>query len=182
MKCKLLLSLCLIQMACACVAFASVDAGDSSVDDDQQINAQPVAAQITLTSDPEEIQIASNAKNVSTGGCHVITGIASIYGLNHGPGDGARQRLAGGGRLNTAKATAAMLPVYKVGNEKVKVRLHTFVEVTANGRTIKVLVNDRGPYAKGRKIDLTPAAAHGLGFSEKGAGLAHVQIRVGNCH
>lgn len=184
MKSKLLLSLCVIQMAFTSSAFASLNVGDSFVVDDNnsQIEEQPVAAQITLTSDPEEVQVASNSKNVSTGGCHVITGGASVYGLNRGPGDRSNQKLAGGGHLNTSKVTGAMLPLYRVGNENVKVRLHQFVEVTARGRTIKVYVNDRGPYVKGRKIDLTPAAARGLGFSADGAGVIQVRIRVGNCH
>lgn len=34
-----------------------------------------------------------------------------------------------------------------------------------NGRTAVVRINDRGPFVRGRVIDLTPAAAHALGFS-----------------
>jgi rare lipoprotein A len=37
-----------------------------------------------------------------------------------------------------------------------------------------VRINDRGPFVKGRIIDLTPAGAHELGFS----GLAHVTVDV----
>ena len=43
---------------------------------------------------------------------------------------------------------------------------------TRNGRSVVVRINDRGPYAAGRIIDLTPAAAHALGFS----GLAPVTV------
>jgi rare lipoprotein A len=38
-----------------------------------------------------------------------------------------------------------------------------------------VRINDRGPFVRGRVIDLTPAAAHALGFS----GLAHVTLNAG---
>jgi rare lipoprotein A len=44
----------------------------------------------------------------------------------------------------------------------------TMVRVTnlRNGRTVMVRINDRGPFGKGRIIDVTPAAAQQLGFSD----------------
>ncbi len=53
--------------------------------------------------------------------------------------------------------------------------LPSYVEVTAldTGRTILVRVNDRGPMAKGRLIDLSEAAAKQLGI----AGVAPVRVR-----
>ena len=44
----------------------------------------------------------------------------------------------------------------------------TMVRVTnlRNGRTVIVRINDRGPYTKGRVIDVTPAAAAELKFSD----------------
>jgi rare lipoprotein A len=52
----------------------------------------------------------------------------------------------------------------------------TMVRVTNrnNGRSVVVRINDRGPYTRGRVIDLTPAAAGKLGFS----GLARVTLDV----
>jgi rare lipoprotein A len=46
--------------------------------------------------------------------------------------------------------------------------LGTMVRVTnlRNGRTVIVRINDRGPYTKGRIIDVTPAAAAELKFSD----------------
>jgi rare lipoprotein A len=43
----------------------------------------------------------------------------------------------------------------------------TLVQVTnhRNGQTVVVRINDRGPFTRGRVIDLTPAAAKKLGFS-----------------
>jgi rare lipoprotein A len=43
-----------------------------------------------------------------------------------------------------------------------------------NGRSVVVRINDRGPFVRGRVIDLSPAAAHALGFS----GLAQVTLDV----
>jgi rare lipoprotein A len=52
----------------------------------------------------------------------------------------------------------------------------TLVRVTniSNGRTVIVRINDRGPFSKGRAIDVSPAAAKVLRFS----GLAPVTLEV----
>lgn len=93
----------------------------------------------------------------------VITGIASWYG----PGFHGR-RTANGETYNMEAMTAAhkSLP------------FGTKVEVTneANGKTVTVRINDRGPYVKGRVIDLSHAAAKQLGMI--GAGTASVALRV----
>jgi rare lipoprotein A len=39
------------------------------------------------------------------------------------------------------------------------------LRVTAGGKTITCRVTDRGPFTRGRIIDLTPAAARALGLS-----------------
>jgi peptidoglycan lytic transglycosylase len=43
----------------------------------------------------------------------------------------------------------------------------TVVKVTnhGNGHTAVVRINDRGPFIRGRVIDVSPAAAQALGFS-----------------
>jgi rare lipoprotein A len=52
----------------------------------------------------------------------------------------------------------------------------TRVRVTNNetGRSVVVRINDRGPFVKGRIIDLMPAAAHAIGMD----GLARVTLSV----
>lgn len=89
------------------------------------------------------------------------TGIASVYAY-----DG--EKTANGERAKPQGFTAAhrTLP------------FGTKVRVTnkRNGRTVVVRINDRGPFVKGRVIDLTPAAATKLGFS----GLAPVALAVVN--
>jgi rare lipoprotein A len=73
---------------------------------------------------------------------------------------------ADGGRASASGLTAAhrSLP------------FGTLVRVTNqhNGHSVVVRINDRGPFVRGRVIDVTPAAAHALGFS----GLAHVTVTV----
>jgi rare lipoprotein A len=45
-----------------------------------------------------------------------------------------------------------------------------------NGRSITVRINDRGPYAHGRIIDLSKGAARVIGLM--GSGIAPVQIEI----
>ncbi len=90
-------------------------------------------------------------------------GTASWYGPGfHG------KRTANGERFNQNAMTAAhpTLP------------MPTMVEVTnlANGRTITVRINDRGPFAQGRIIDLSRKAAEQLGFRQQG--VARVRVRL----
>lgn len=87
------------------------------------------------------------------------TGLASIYGYSGG-------RTASGERASPSSLTAAhrFLP------------FGTLVRVTndSNGRSVVVRIIDRGPFVRGRIIDVTPAAARALGFS----GVARVTLRV----
>ena len=52
------------------------------------------------------------------------------------------------------------------------------VKVTnlSNGKTLKMRVNDRGPFIPGRIIDVTPRAAGKLGFKKRG--LTQVRVEV----
>jgi rare lipoprotein A len=43
-----------------------------------------------------------------------------------------------------------------------------------DGKSVQVEINDRGPYAQGRIIDLSPAAAKALGIIHRGV----VKVRV----
>ena len=98
--------------------------------------------------------IASILGLVSAIPAHAEAGLASGYGN----GDGhAWSKTANGERVNPGALTAAhrTLPF----GTKVAVRN------TSNGRSVVVRINDRGPYVRGRIIDVTPAGARALGFS-----------------
>ena len=88
-------------------------------------------------------------------------GVASVYSHESG------SATASGQKLDREAFTAAhrTLP------------FGTKVKVTnkSNGRSVIVTINDRGPFVRGRVIDVTPAAARLLGFS----GLAQVAINAG---
>lgn len=78
------------------------------------------------------------------------------------------QRVASGGWFNPNAMTAAhkTLPF----GTKVRVTNHH------NGRSVVVKINDRGPYVKGRIIDLSKAAAHSIGMQN--AGVVSVSLEV----
>jgi len=84
------------------------------------------------------------------GSAYAETGIASVYAYQNG-------KTASGERVDPSQLTAAHKSL----------RFGTMVKVTneKNGRTVMVRINDRGPFVRGRVIDLTPAAANQLGFS-----------------
>ena len=92
-------------------------------------------------------------------------GLASWYGRNH-----HGNTTASGERFNMNAMTAAhrTLPF---GSE---------VKVTnlENGRSVKLRINDRGPFIRGRVIDVSYKAARKLHFVRQG--LAHVRVDIEN--
>lgn len=54
----------------------------------------------------------------------------------------------------------------------------TIVRVTnlSNGKTVDCSISDRGPYIKGRVIDVTIGAAEKLGFKSKGVTKVKVEV------
>jgi len=45
-----------------------------------------------------------------------------------------------------------------------------------NGKSVEVMINDRGPYIDGRIIDLSRAAAHELGIIDKGVAQVRIEL------
>lgn len=45
-----------------------------------------------------------------------------------------------------------------------------------NGKTLKVRINDRGPFIAGRHLDVTPRAAKKLGFYDKGLTRTRIEV------
>jgi len=56
----------------------------------------------------------------------------------------------------------------------------TRVKVTylKTGKSVEVVINDRGPHAKGRIIDLSAAAAQAVGLVEDGHGKVRLEVLV----
>ncbi len=93
------------------------------------------------------------------------TGIASWYGeAFHGKDTANGESFD----LNAMSAAHRTLP------------LPTIVQVTNldNGRSIQVRINDRGPFARGRIIDMSRRSAQLLGFEAQGTAKVRVKVLV----
>lgn len=94
---------------------------------------------------------------------YVEGGVASWYGPGfHG------NRTANGERYDMHKLTAAhrTLPLGSIAT----------IRSTTTGREVTVRINDRGPFAKGRVLDLSMAGAQALGMI--GSGTDRIELRV----
>ena len=87
------------------------------------------------------------------------SGLASVYSYRGGRTASGERAVPGG--LTAAHRSLPFGTRVKVTNRR-------------NGKFVVVRINDRGPFIRGRIIDVTPAAARTLGFS----GLAPVTVEV----
>jgi rare lipoprotein A len=89
---------------------------------------------------------------------HGFTGVASTYGNESG------RQTASGQRFNENAMTCAhrSLP------------FGTKLRVSHGGRSVIVTVNDRGPFVRGRVLDLSTGAAHAIGLSGLGQVTAEI--------
>jgi rare lipoprotein A len=92
-------------------------------------------------------------------GAMAESGIASVYAYSG-------SKTASGERANPAGLTAA--------HRTLAFGTHVRVTNRRNGRSVTVRINDRGPFLRERVIDITPAGARALGFSD----LAPVQLEL----
>jgi rare lipoprotein A len=98
--------------------------------------------------------------NASIGSGRTFSGIASFYGNESG------SKTASGQRFNENAMTAAhrSLP------------FGTKLRVTRGDRSVIVTINDRGPFVRGRVLDLSTGAARAIGLT--GAGVGRVVAEV----
>jgi rare lipoprotein A len=101
---------------------------------------------------------ASIAPSSGTG--RSFSGIASFYGNESG------SKTASGQRFNQNAMTAAhrSLP------------FGTKLRVTRGDRSVVVTINDRGPFIRGRVLDLSTAAARAVGLTSAGVGRVTAEV------
>jgi rare lipoprotein A len=114
-----------------------------------------------VSRDADESSRASwrDANAMAHGGTgHSFSGVASFYGNESG------HQTASGQRFNENAMTCAhrSLP------------FGTKLRVTHGGRSVVVTVNDRGPFVRGRVLDLSTGAARVLGINGVGQVTAEV--------
>jgi rare lipoprotein A len=98
--------------------------------------------------------------SIGNGSGHSFSGMASYYGNESG------SKTASGAHFNQNAMTCAhrSLP------------FGTKLRVTHGGRSVVVTVNDRGPFVRGRVLDLSTGAARAVGLT--GAGVGRVTAEV----
>jgi rare lipoprotein A len=96
----------------------------------------------------------------TSGGGHSFSGMASYYGNESG------NRTASGQRMNASAMTCAhrSLP------------FGTKLRVTHGGNSVVVTVNDRGPFIRGRVLDLSTGAARAIGLTRSGVGRVTAEV------
>ncbi|MBD0385018.1 MAG: septal ring lytic transglycosylase RlpA family protein [Nostoc sp. C3-bin3] len=121
----------------------------------KEIANLPVRSPIAMPKQPQQIAVGAVRAT--------LRGIASFYGY-----DFAGNRTASGQRFNPEGMTAAhrSLPF------GTKVR----VTNTRNGRSVVLRINDRGPFIRGRIIDVSTGAARVLGMMGSGVAPVHVEV------
>ena len=89
-----------------------------------------------------------------------FSGMASFYGNESG------SKTASGQRFNQNAMTAAhkSLP------------FGTKLRVTHGGQSVVVTINDRGPFIKGRVLDLSTGAARAIGLTSRGVGRVSAEV------
>jgi rare lipoprotein A len=96
----------------------------------------------------------------SSGSGRSFSGMASFYGNESG------SQTASGQRFDQNAMTAAhrSLP------------FGTKLRVTHGGRSVVVTINDRGPFVRGRVLDLSTAAARAVGLTSAGVGQVTAEV------
>jgi len=122
-------------------------------------------ASACTSSRPPGAAPAAPPASAGTGSLISEEGIASWYGGN----DGFEGKPTASGEIyDSSRMTAAHR----------ELPLGTIVEVASveNGKTVRVRINDRGPFIKGRIIDLSRAAADKLDLIGPGVGRVRLTI------
>ncbi|MBN3897260.1 MAG: septal ring lytic transglycosylase RlpA family protein [Nostoc sp. NOS(2021)] len=110
------------------------------------------------------VSIPKLPQQVSIGGVRIsFRGMASYYGY-----DGSCNRTASGQRFNPEGMTAA--------HRSLPFGTQVRVTNTRNGRSVVVRINDRGPFIRGRVIDLSAGAARILGMMSSGVAPVHIEV------
>jgi rare lipoprotein A len=123
--------------------------------------ARNVASRTASTRHRQHVSVAAGTRDESSGESgHSFTGMASYYSES--------QHVASGAKFDPSGYTCAH-PSLPFGT-------HLRVADPKSGRSVVVTVNDRGPFVRGRSLDLSLGAARALGMI--GRGVMRVEAHV----
>jgi rare lipoprotein A len=89
--------------------------------------------------------------------------------------------VADGGSVGTPAGSVGVASYYGAGGLTAAHRTLPFgtrvrVTNTANGRSVVVRIADRGPFTRGRSIDLSHSAAQAVGMTESGTAKVRMEV------
>lgn len=134
-------------------AASSYDASSSGSSSSSSTNSGSSSSSSSGSSSSSNSSSSNSGSSSSTSGWK--SGVASYYGI----GDG----FMGGTTANGSIVTETSMAIAMLN-----VPFGTRVEISYHGKSVIAVVNDRGPYAAGRVIDMQPAVARALGFLSVG--------------
>jgi rare lipoprotein A len=108
------------------------------------------------------LTVIAAAPAIAGGNGHHFSGVAAFYDTHYSG------RTASGERYNAGRLTAA--------HRSLPFGTHLRITDRRTRRTVDVVVNDRGPFTRGRVLDLSLAAARQLQMIKRG--LARVDAEV----
>ena len=127
------------------------------------VRAFCAAALLVLVGCSSTPKVGGGSSGGSVASGHSESGMASYYGNEF-----QSRKTASGERFDQGKLTAA--------HRTLPFGTRLKVTNTQNGRSVVVRVNDRGPFARGRIIDLSRSAFKSI--AGLNAGVVHVHIQV----
>ncbi|UQE03184.1 septal ring lytic transglycosylase RlpA family protein [Bradyrhizobium japonicum] len=128
------------------------EGSDQTKKDEKQ--TQPSTTQQTQPQTSE-----APSKDRSGAQSRVFSGTASYYSYPKG-------KTASGSSFDRNRLTAAHR----------RLPFGTKLRVTHGSRSVIVIVNDRGPFVRGRVLDLSLAAARSLGITDRGVAQVHAEV------
>ncbi|MCS3495487.1 rare lipoprotein A (peptidoglycan hydrolase) [Bradyrhizobium japonicum] len=132
----------------------ATEGSDQAKKDETQ--TQPSTTQQTQTQTSEE---PSKDRSGARSPNRVFSGTASYYSY-------AKGKTASGSSFDRNRLTAAHR----------RLPFGTKLRVTHGSRSVIVIVNDRGPFVRGRVLDLSLAAARSLGITDRGVAQVHAEV------
>lgn len=131
----------------------TASSGDAASSSDASSSGSSSSSSTNSGSSSSNSSSSNSGSSSSTSGWK--SGVASYYGI----GDG----FMGGTTANGSIVTETSMAIAMLN-----VPFGTRVEISYHGKSVIAVVNDRGPYAAGRVIDMQPAVARALGFLSVG--------------
>lgn len=142
---------------------ADVASGTADAAINQAINNASVSSASGSSNSGSSASGSSNSGGSASGSSSSSSSSSPSYSYvaasMYGEGDGFMYGTTASGATVTPTSMGVAMKTMPLG---------TVIEISYNGRTVRAVVNDRGPYVGNRQIDLQPAVAHALGFDGVG--------------